>query len=215
MQPIEKTIGVAVVGAALSTLSAFAYDLPPDLPARKPGLWEMRMTGIAEPNRVKAITKYCLDASTDRILHELTIMRKELEVVFRDIGCQSPNITLAGDVMTGKMACRSNSPDDDEMAGADFRWTLTFKSDGEVVNEEHSIASDVMFSGENQTVEEQRWIGECTADLKPGDGLDLGYSYNSDEWPSEAKPINIHESLKAVENLLKDGTEINKRLGPM
>ncbi|MGH6763663.1 MAG: hypothetical protein ACRECW_18990 [Phyllobacterium sp.] len=64
-------------------------------------------------------------------------------------------------------------------------------------------------------VEGQRWIGECTVDLKPGDGLDLGFNYNSDAWPNESQPDNTHESLTVVSKLLKEGIEINKRKGLM
>jgi hypothetical protein len=217
-EAILKTAIKPIAGLGLFLLTSFpavAYDLPKDIPARKSGLWEMRTTGMVGPNQVKAIKKYCLDARSDRALHELTILRKELEVVHQDISCQSPKISLTGNIVTGDIACRTNSPDDGEAAGQDFRWTMTFKGDSEVVNEEHSVARDIMFSGENNTVEQQRWIGECPADLKPGDMLNLGFTYNSDAWPKENHSDNIHESLKRVEKLLKEGIEINKRLGPM
>jgi len=198
-----------------SSLPTSAYDLPKDIPVRKPGLWEMRMTGTVGPNQVKAIKNYCLDANADRALHELSILRKELQVVHNDISCQSPKISLSGNLLIGQMACRTNAPDDGETAGVDFRWKMAFKNDSEVVNEEHSVPRDVMFLTENITIEEQRWIGECPADQKPGDVLDLGFNYNSDVWPNESRPDNIYESLKVVEKLLKEGIEINKRLGPM
>lgn len=197
------------------SLPASTYDLPKDIPTRKPGFWEMKTTGVIGPNKIRAIKKYCLDADADRALHELSILRKEMEVVYRDISCQTPTVSLSGNVFTGEMACRTNSPDDSETAGTDFRWTMTFKSDSEVVNEEYSVTRDAMFAGENNTLEEQRWIGECPADQKPGDVLDLGFNYNSDVWPNESRPDNIYESLKVVEKLLKEGIEINKRLGPM
>ncbi|WP_188410651.1 DUF3617 domain-containing protein [Agaricicola taiwanensis] len=186
------------------------------MPARKPGLWEMRATGTVGPNQVKALKKYCLGPSSDRALHELEILRNELQVVHSDITCQSPNISVSGNVMTGEMACRTNSADDDEAAGTDFRWTVTFKSDSEAVNETHSLPRDVMFHMDNKMVEEQRWIGECPANLKPGDFLDLGFNYNSDEWPNENRRAgNIRETRKQLEKSLKEGVEMNKRLGPM
>ena len=215
MEPVASFTAGFVIGIALSSSTAAAYDLPRQFPVRKPGLWEMKMTGTVGSNQVKAIKKYCLDASADRALYELEILRKELQVVHSDITCQSPNISVSGNVMAGDMACRSNSPDDDETAGIDFRWATTVKSDSEIVNEEHSLPRDVMFHMQNSTVEEQRWIGECPADLKPGDGLNLGFNYNSDIWPTEERRDNIYESSKVVEKLLKDGIEINKRLGPM
>ncbi|WP_170990133.1 DUF3617 family protein [Aquamicrobium sp. LC103] len=183
---------------------------------RKPGLWKMRATGTVGPNQVKAIKKHCLDATSDRVLHELEILRKELEVVHSDIACQAPKFSLDGNVMTGEMGCGNNSLDDDEAAGMDFRWTTTFKSDSEIVNEEHSLPRDVIFHRENNMVEEQRWIGDCPANLKPGDIVDLGFNCNSDLWPNENRPAdNIHEALNRVEKLRQEGIEINERLGAM
>jgi hypothetical protein len=194
---------------------AVAYDLPKDIPTRKPGLWEMRTTGTVGPNQLKDIKRYCLDASADHALQELNILRKELQVVYSDISCQAPKISLTGKVLAGEMACRTNSPDDAETAGNDFRWTTTFKNESEVVNEDHSTPQNVMLLLEIKLVEEQRWIGECPAGQKPGDGIDVGFNYNSDAWPNESQAINIYESLKVAKKMLKEGVEINKRLGPM
>ncbi|TKT75858.1 DUF3617 family protein [Aquamicrobium sp. LC103] len=214
MKPVtRRTTGLVLL--FFTSFPAAAYDLPKEIPARKPGLWEMRTTGTVGPNQLKGIIRYCLDASADRALQELNIMRRELEVVYSDITCQTPKISLTGKVLTGEMACRTNSSDDDQAAGKDFGWTTAFKSDSVIVNEEHSVPRDVLLLLENKLVEEQRWIGECPADQKPGDGLDVGFHYNSDKWPNEAKPINIYESLTVVDKMLKEAIEINKRLGPM
>lgn len=43
----------------------------------------------------------------NRALHQLQIMRKELEFVHRDIACRQPEIDLTGNVITGTMACRA------------------------------------------------------------------------------------------------------------
>jgi hypothetical protein len=57
--------------------------------------------------------------------------------------------------MSGEMVCRTNSADDAETTGKDFRWTATFKDDGEVVIEEQNEARDILFSGEDRVVERQ------------------------------------------------------------
>ncbi|TWG92108.1 uncharacterized protein DUF3617 [Mesorhizobium sp. J18] len=217
MKPVASLIAVgAVVGIALSSLPAATHDLPKNIPARKPGLWEMRTTGTVGSNQAKAIKKYCLDASSDRALYELEILRKQLQVIYSDISCQAPKVSMSGNVMTGEMACRTNSPDDDETAGMDFRWTTTFRSDSEVVNEEHSLPRGVMFHTENNTITEQRWVSECPADLNPGGIVDLGFTYNSDAWPNEnIPPDTIQDALKRLEKSMQEGIEINKRLGPM
>src|SRR5690606_32422939 len=44
---------------------AASYDLPDNIPPRKPGLWEMVETGTVGPNKVRSIKRYCLDAKAD------------------------------------------------------------------------------------------------------------------------------------------------------
>jgi hypothetical protein len=197
------------------SLPAAADDFPRDIPARKPGLWEMRTIGTVGPNQIKALKKYCLDARADRALLELDILRKQLQVIYHDVSCPAPKISLNGRVMTGEMTCRTNAPDDDEASGQDFLWTTTFHSDTDVVVEEKGFPRDVMLLIESDMVDEQRWIGECPVEMEPGDLVDLGFHYNSDSWPDQPRADNIYESRKVVEKMLNEAIEINKRLGPM
>lgn len=196
---------------ALVALPAAAYDFPENMPARKPGLWEIVMTGTMDGlGKVQSKEQYCLDTRADRALHELFILRKELQVVYPDLTCQTPRFDRSGNVLSGEMLCRTNSQTDAEDAGKDFRWKYTFESDSHVVLEEHDTARDMLFSGESRMVEEQRWIGECAADQQPGDGImDRPGKREKGEYD------NIYESLKVVRKLLNEGIEINRRLGPM
>lgn len=207
---VTKRIAGLSLGLIFS-LPAVAYDLPEDMPARKPGLWEMVMTGTMDGlGKIGSKEQYCLDARADRALHDLFILRKELQVVHFDLNCQSPSFSRSGNVVSGEMLCRTNSQEDDETAGKDFRWKLTFESDSHVVLEEQDVARDMMFAGETRIVEEQRWIGECAADQKPGDGImDRIGKRKKGEYD------NIYQSREVVEKLLREGQEINRRLGPM
>ena len=60
--------------------SVFAanYDLPDNIPQRKPGLWEMVQTGTVGPNKLRSIKRYCLDAKADRALYELELLETSL-----------------------------------------------------------------------------------------------------------------------------------------
>jgi len=204
-----------VLPLMLAPVAGAAQRLPADIPARKPGLWEMATTGTVGPNQLKALKRYCLDAGADRALHDLHLLQMQLEVIYSDVSCRMPTFTLGGSVLSGEMACRTNTPDDDEAAGKDFRWEMRFVSDSEVVLEEHSVPRDVLLLLENRLAERQRRIGDCPVDMKPGDSLDLGFTYNSEDWPNKANRGNIHESLMVVARLLNEGIEINQRLGPM
>jgi hypothetical protein len=149
------TVAGAVAAIVLSTLRAGAFDLPQDLPARKPGLWESVTTGMQGPLQIEHVKRYCLDIRADRALRENYVLGRELSAIYEDIGCEQPKLILSGKVMSGEMVCRTNSADDAETTGKDFRWTATFKDDGEVVIEEQNEARDILFSGEDRVVERQ------------------------------------------------------------
>jgi hypothetical protein len=55
---------LAVIAIALSTTPALALDLP----ARKPGLWEMKMTSVGRSLPPQTIRE-CLDAATDKLMN--------------------------------------------------------------------------------------------------------------------------------------------------
>jgi len=213
-----RAVRTFIAGLAImlsGSVFAANYDLPEDIPARKPGLWEMIETGTVGPNKVRSIKRYCLDGKADRALQELEVMRKELSVVHNDVSCQPPQIVLKGNVLTGDMACRTNSSTDSAQAGQDFHWTMAFNSDTEVVLERQATPVDVMFLVDIDLVETQRWVGDCPTGQEPGDYIDEGFRYNSEAEPNEGRQDNIYESTRIVDKLLKEGKEINKRLGPM
>lgn len=215
MKPIAKlTIAGAVAAIVLSTLGAGAFDFPQDLPARKPGLWESVTTGMQGPLQIEHVKRYCLDLRSDRALHESYVLGRELSVIYEDVGCEQPKLALSANVMSGEMICRTNSAEDAETAGKDFRWTATFKGDTEVVIEEQNEARDILFSGEDHFVERQRWMGECPADQKPGDMLDISVKTNGVE-TYKKPPSNILEGLVIKRKLIKEAKEINERLGPL
>lgn len=202
--------GLAIMSSPLS-----AQNVPDQTPARKPGLWDMVTTGTVGPNQLKAIKKYCLDADADQALRQLHVLRMQLEVIYHDINCRAPEIAANRNVITGEMVCRTNSQEDSEAAGKDFHWKATFASDSDVVLEERSTPRDVMLLLEIATTERQRWVGQCPAGMKPGDSLDLGFTYNSDAWPNQANADNIYASVERLEKALDEGKMMNERLGPM
>ncbi|GGC06237.1 hypothetical protein GCM10007205_14290 [Oxalicibacterium flavum] len=195
----------------LMSVPARAHDLPDNLPVRKLGLWEMVKSGTMEGGAgFKGREQYCLDADADRALHALYILRKELQVVYFDVSCPPPKLEVAGNVFRGEMLCRTNAPNDDAAAGKDFHWEYIFESDSQVKLVEYGMARDILFVGNSEFVEQQRRIGDCAADQKPGDGIiDRPGSREQGEYD------NIYESLKVMKKLLNEGREINQRLGPM
>src|SRR5690606_19236670 len=108
-----------------------------------------------------------------------------------------------GNVLFGDMTCRTNSQTDKAEAGQDFHWTMTFHGDTEVTLEKQANPVEAMLLLDIDLVEKQRWVGECPADLAPGDYIDEGFNYSGDAVPDKVRRDNVYESLKVVEKLLK------------
>ena len=213
-----RGVHASVFGLAMALSgSVFAanYDLPDNIPQRKPGLWEMVQTGTVGPNKLRSIKRYCLDAKADRALYELELLRNELTVVYSDIHCRPPRFTMEGNVLTGDMICRTNSLTDHQDAGQDYHWKVVFDGDTRVTFEQEATPVDVMLLLDVDLVENQKWVGECPAGMQPGDYIDEGFHYNSDADPDEGRKDNIYESSRVVGKMLNEGKEINKRLGAM
>ncbi len=213
-----RVFHTSVFGLAMmlsGTVFAASYDLPDNIPPRKPGLWEMVETGTVGPNKVRGIKRYCLDAKADRALYDLELLRNELTVVYNDVHCQPPQFAMNGNVLAGDMVCRTNSLTDRKDAGQDYHWRMVFDGDTRVTLEREATPVDVMLLLDIDLVEKQRWVGECPAGMAPGDYIDEGFHYNSDAEPNEGRKENIYESSRVVDKLLNEGKEINKRLGPM
>jgi hypothetical protein len=156
IRPVAVRAAFAAVAIAGS---AAAVAQLPDLPARKPGLWEIRMT-TEQPAGTPVITsQMCIDAATDREMHEFGLKmskdtckkfdsRRTAAAWIIDAECSfGPMKSLTKTTITG-----------------DFQKTVSVRIEG---------TTDGMpgaGSGPQKTLMTQvaTWKGPC-GDLKPGD----------------------------------------------
>jgi hypothetical protein len=151
------TLLAATAASLLAVLPAAALDLP----ARKPGLWEIKMImeGRAVPPQS---SQQCIDAAMDKEMNALGSN-------FAKDKCSRQDVNRAGDTIVVDSDCQISgvkSSTHAEITGAfDSAYTvkLTSKMDGAMVPGMPAAALST-----RMTIE-AKWLGACKADQKPGD----------------------------------------------
>jgi hypothetical protein len=149
-----------ILFAALSVVTPFvAMSVPAsalDMPARKPGLWEMKISMEGRNLPVQA-AQHCIDAATDKQMHQMGEGMSK---------CSKQEVTNAGGKMVFDSVCQVGpvtSTSHGEITGSfDSAYTIkmTSKRDGAPI--------PGMPPTTNMTIE-AKWLGPCQAGQKPGD----------------------------------------------
>jgi hypothetical protein len=141
-------------------LAAFAATL--ELPARKPGLWEMSMS--FEGRQMPPMSsQHCIDDETDKLMQATGgQMSKDM--------CQKQDVQKIGDTLTIDSVCKIGDSTNTSHAvlTGDFNSAYTMK-----VESKREGGSAMMApagaGGVTHMVIEAKWVGACKPDQKPGD----------------------------------------------
>jgi hypothetical protein len=143
-----RTVGAAGLLMVLAAWPAAAADMP----ARKPGLWEIKMN-FENRNAPAQSIQQCIDAATDQIMQSSA----------SNIGsqnCSKRDVVKSGDTMTIDSVCTvagKNATSHAVVTGSfDSAYTMTVSSKSDVG------------PGFSMTIA-AKWLGPCQADQKPGD----------------------------------------------
>ena len=122
-----------------------------ELPARKPGLWEIKM--VLENSQVAPpAMQHCIDAATDKLLHEKFSVGQE--------SCSKHDISRSGSTVVVDSSCKFGNMATTTHAvfEGDFDSAYT-------VNVSTTLDGGVK---KNMTMQ-AKWLGPCKPDQKPGD----------------------------------------------
>lgn len=135
-------------------LTFFAIPaLSAELPARKPGLWEIETT-LPNPKLPKQVIRQCVDAATDQMMQSRAGINAQRECSKRDLQKSAGSITIDSTCTIGGKTRTSHVV----ITGSfDSGYTMTVTSQSEGVPENRTVTMAA------------KWIGPCTADQKPGD----------------------------------------------
>ena len=127
-----------------------------DLPARKPGLWEITWI-FDDTGRAPQVMQQCVDAATDELLQERFGIGPQ--------SCPKHDVSRSGSTIVVDSSCKG-----DHMARTnravfegdfDSAYTVTITTSG---------ASLSMLGAYMRTMTQHaRWLGPCTPSQKPGD----------------------------------------------
>jgi len=144
-----------IVSAAFVSVAALGAGLD-DLPKRKPGLWEMS-TASAESKGAPAMSKVCIDATTDRELMNFGLgVTNQL--------CSKREIKVTGGVATINMVCTVG----DSQATSHSTITYTGNTAYRAEVRAH-FEPPFMGRSDSTTTQQAKWIGACPPDMRPGD----------------------------------------------
>jgi len=151
---------LVVLAIALATAPAAAQDLP----ARRAGLWEMRMS-IEGSNTKPQVSEHCIDAETDKQMQALGgSMGKDM--------CGKQDVRRVGSTLVVESVCKLGAMTTSSRAeiSGDFNSAYTVKVSS---RREGGPAVPGLDRDGNMTIE-ARWTGACKADQKPGDMIMAG-----------------------------------------
>jgi hypothetical protein len=161
-------VGLLLILSQLAPASADELNLP----ARKPGLWQMSMTIAGHP----MATKQCVDAVTDRQMMQSSFARNADK-------CSSLTSSRSGSTITVDATCALNG-------GVVTRTHAVIAGD---FQSEYTVDANTDISGgpaqmpkHSQIKQDVKWIGACPAGMKPGDMQMPGM-------PAGMPPINLKQ----------------------
>ncbi|HMK79109.1 MAG TPA: DUF3617 family protein [Xanthobacteraceae bacterium] len=151
MRPIRAALPLLLI----CVTPAFAAEMP----ARKAGLWEMKMTvegrGIAMP-----AIQQCIDAATDKQMNTLGASMGPQQCSKKDVQVSGSTVTVDAVCSVGGMTATSHA-----FITGDFNSAYVVK-----VNSTRAggPAAPGVPAEANMTIE-AKWLGPCKADQRPGD----------------------------------------------
>jgi hypothetical protein len=124
------------------------------LPSRKPGLWEVKMS-IAGRNAPPQVIEQCIDAATDQMMQSSAGPYSAAVCPDRDVQRSGDSITINSKCTLGGKPASARAVITGSFDGA-YSMTVTSQSEA--------------LPGSNLTMTiDGRWLGPCSADQKPGD----------------------------------------------
>ena len=144
------------IGIALAVLCA-TQVLAIDLPMRKSGLWEMKVTRDASGGRPPETVQMCIDQKTDDLAQQMGANVAKDACSKRDIRREGSKVVADSVCKIGETTATSHSVFTGGFETA-YRGEIRTRYSPPLADRKDSL-----------TIIEARWSGPCKADQKPGD----------------------------------------------
>ena len=153
--------------------------LAAELPTRKAGLWEVKMS-FENRNGAGMTIQQCVDAATDQMMQSSAGPMAQAACAKRDIQKSGNTLTIDSTCTIASKTATSHAV----ITGSfDSAYTMTVTSQ-----------SDALPSGNMTMTMNAKWLGPCAADQKPGDmimgnGLKMNILEMQKRGPSQGVPL--------------------------
>jgi hypothetical protein len=167
---MRRTLPLAAAVAILLTAPASALDLP----ARKAGLWEIKMS-FEGRNILPQASQHCIDAETDKLMNSIGAAR-------RGENCSKQDMRRVGGEIIVDSVCKFGDATTTSHAvvSGDFNSAYSVKVSSK--REGGRPLPGMPADGVTNMTINAKWLGACKPDQKPGDMIMAG-----------GRKINIHD----------------------
>jgi Protein of unknown function (DUF3617) len=141
-----------------------------DLPARTPGLWEIKMT-LEGRNIPMPTAQHCIDAETDKLMNSIGgSMQKDM--------CSKQDVQKVGNTIVVDSVCKigQGTTTSHGVVSGDFNSAYTVKVTSK--REGGPAVPGMPADGTSAMTIDAKWLGPCAADQKPGDMIIAGRKIN-------------------------------------
>jgi hypothetical protein len=141
-----------------------------DLPARKPGLWEIKMA-FEGRNLPPQTVEHCIDAETDKLMNSISgNMRQDT--------CSKQDVQKVGATIVVDSVCKvgAGTITSHAVVTGDFNSAYTVKVTSK--REGGPPTPGMSPDGTSSTTIDAKWTGACKPDQKPGDMVMAGRKFN-------------------------------------
>ena len=170
---MPNTFARAVAAALLFASTLAAAQVAPDLPKRKPGLWQHNVTTVGAPAPPTSMTM-CTDERMDKMLADRSDAQR----------CSQQTVRRDGNAVVVEAVCTQQNT----TVRTKGRFSGDFNAN--YSGEMHSTFDPPMQGmKESRQKIEARWLGPCKPGQKPGDVQMEGM----------AGGMNVHEMMKGMD----------------
>lgn len=132
-----------------------------DMPARKAGLWEIKMSFDAR-NSPPLISQHCIDAATDKLMNSIGGgMSKEV--------CSKQDVQRSGGTIVVDSVCKSGDATTTSHGVMSGNFDQAYSVKISSKREGGAPLPGAAPGGVTNMTIEAKWTGACKADQKPGD----------------------------------------------
>lgn len=197
---------VSAAAFLIAPCTAAAFELPPNLPTRSEGLWEIDRTGTiggqAISVEIRKVWNVCLDAKADRALHRLETREEQASVATLNARCEDPVFTVSGETLSSTMHCSGPSRTGDGVVATEISRITTFVSSEETRTESVTVNRGGGAPSGGRFVTRMKRLGDCPGDLNPGDMTLMHWQANGEETLKARQAQNIYRETESYETFI-------------